>query len=120
VFRLQWPVAELAVVADSFHTKPLRRFPQSVDRYQVLGLSLHRIQLFEGARSELDEIDPASGVPRTITEALGDELTEPHLTVAYSVIAWQGKQKHDGNRTSVSDGHRREICGRAVHLTKAY
>ncbi|MDH4369744.1 MAG: hypothetical protein OEV99_07830 [Nitrospira sp.] len=82
VFRLQRPVAELAVVADSFHTKPLRRFLQSVDRYQVLGLSLHKIQLFEGTRSALDEIDPASGVPRTITEALGDELTEPHLTVA--------------------------------------
>ena len=82
VFRLQRPVTELAVVADSFHTKPLRRFLQSVDRYQVLGLSLQKIQLFEGTRDVLDEIDPASGVPRTITEALGDELTEPHLTVA--------------------------------------
>jgi hypothetical protein len=30
----------------------------------------------------LDEIDPAPGVPRTIAEALGDELTEPHQTVA--------------------------------------
>jgi len=51
VFRLQRPVAELAVVADSFHTKPLRRFLQSVGRYQVLGLSLHKIQLFEGNHS---------------------------------------------------------------------
>jgi hypothetical protein len=82
VFQLQRPVAELAVVADSFHTKPLRRFLQSVGRYQVLGLSLHKIQLFEGNRDALDEIDPAPGVPRTITEALGDELTEPHSTVA--------------------------------------
>jgi len=82
VFRLQRPVAELAVVADSFHTKPLRRFLQSVGRYQVLGLSLGKIQLFEGNRDALDEIDPAPGVPRTITEALGDELTESHLTVA--------------------------------------
>jgi hypothetical protein len=82
VFRLQRSVAELAVVADSFHTKPLRRFLQSVGRYQVLGLSLRKIQLFEGNRDALDEIDPAPGVPRTITEALGDELTESHLTVA--------------------------------------
>ena len=43
VFQLQRPVAELAVVADSFHTKPLRRFLQSAGRYQVLGLSLHKI-----------------------------------------------------------------------------
>jgi hypothetical protein len=82
VFRLPRPVAELAVVAGSFNTKPLRRFLQSAGRYQVLGLSLQRIQLFEGNRDALDEIDPAPGVPRTITEALGDELTESNLTVA--------------------------------------
>jgi len=82
VFLLQRPVVELAVVADSFHTKPLRRFLQSADRYQVLGLSLQRIQIFEGNRDALEEIDPAPGVPRTITEALGDELTKSHLTVA--------------------------------------
>lgn len=81
VFRLQRPVAELAIAADSFHTKPLRCFLQSVDRYQVLGLSLQEIQLFEGNRNAIDEIDPAPGVPRTITEALGDELTEPLSTV---------------------------------------
>jgi hypothetical protein len=82
VFRLQRPVAELAVVADSFHTKPLRRFLQSVDRYQLLGLSLSKIQIFEGNRDSLDEIDPAPGVPRTIIEALGEELSEPYQTVA--------------------------------------
>jgi hypothetical protein len=82
VFQLQRPVAELAVVADSFYTKPLQRFLQSVGRYQVLGLSLSKIQLFEGNRDALDEIDPAPGVPRTIAEALGDELTEPHQAVA--------------------------------------
>jgi hypothetical protein len=81
VYRLQQPMAELVIVADSFHTKPLRRFLQSVGRYQVLGLSLHRIQLFEGNRDALDEIDPAPDVPRTIAETLGDELTEPYQTV---------------------------------------
>ena len=80
--RFPQPVGELAVVADSFHTKPLRRFLQTVDRYQVLGLSLHAIRLFEGNRRSLDEVDLAKGVPRTIAEALGDELTEPHQTVA--------------------------------------
>jgi hypothetical protein len=48
VFWLQRPVAELAIVADSFHIMPLRRFLQSVGRYQILGLSLSKIQLFEG------------------------------------------------------------------------
>ncbi len=82
VYALQRAVPELAVVADSFHTKPLRRFLQSSDRFQVLGLSLHEVKLFEGNRDALDEIELAPGVPRTIDDALGGELTEPHHTVA--------------------------------------
>ena len=95
VFRLQRPVAELAVVADSFHTKPLRRFLQSVDRYQVLGLSIGKVDLFEGNRDTLDEIDPALEVPRTIIEALGEKLTEPHQTVAsYGGVGGESRPMH--------------------------
>jgi hypothetical protein len=82
VYRLQRTVPELAVVADSFHTKPLMRILQSADRYQVLGLNRREIKLYDGNRDVLDEIELAQGVPRTITDALGEELTEPHLTVA--------------------------------------
>jgi hypothetical protein len=81
IYKLQRPVAELAIVADSFHTKPLLRIIQSADRYQVLGLSRGAIKLFEGNRDALDEIDLAPEVPRTMTDALGEELTEPHQTV---------------------------------------
>jgi len=77
VFVLARPVAELVVVADSFHTKPLRRVLQSVDRYHVLGLSLHKIRLFEGDRDGIAEIEIAPGVPRTAADALGEEWTEP-------------------------------------------
>lgn len=79
--RLPQPVTELVVAGDSFHTKPLRRFLQSVDRYQVLGLSLHHIRFFEGTRHALDEVDLVPGVPRTITDALGGKLTEPRKVV---------------------------------------
>jgi hypothetical protein len=82
VFGLQRTTPKLAVVADSFHTKPLLGILQSADRFQVLALNLHEIKLFEGNRDALDEIDLATGVPRTLTEALGEELTEPHQTVA--------------------------------------
>jgi hypothetical protein len=82
VFRLQRPVPEMAIVADSFHTKPLRRLLQSVDRYQVLALTRHEVELFEGNRDAIDRVELAPGVPRTITEALGEELSEPHQTVA--------------------------------------
>ena len=97
VYRLQRPVAELVVVADSFHTKPLIRILQSADCYQVLGLSRQEIKLFEGNRDVLDEIEPVQGVPRTITEALGEKLTEPHGTVAsYGGVGGSHSPMHHG------------------------
>jgi hypothetical protein len=82
VIKLQRPVPELAVVANSFHVKPLLRIVQSADYYQVLTLNRRDIRLLQGNRDNLDEIELAHAVPRTITEALGEELTEPHQTVA--------------------------------------
>jgi hypothetical protein len=91
-------VAELVVVADSFHTKPLRRFLQSVDRYQVLGLNLDKIRLFEGNRHALVELELVPGVPRTIADALGGELTEPHQTVAsYGGAGGASNPMHHGH-----------------------
>jgi hypothetical protein len=88
VYRLQRPIAEVVVVANSFHTKPLIRILQSADRYQILGLSRQEIKLFEGNRDTLDIIEPAAGVPRTVTEVVGEELKEPHLlTRAYGTGA---------------------------------
>ncbi|MEZ4273293.1 MAG: hypothetical protein R3C68_18195 [Myxococcota bacterium] len=96
--RIPQPVDELVVVADSFHTKPLRRFLQSVDRYQVLGLSLDKIRLFEGNRHALDELELVAGVPRTIADALGAELTEPHQSVAsYGGVGGASNRMHHGH-----------------------
>jgi hypothetical protein len=98
VIRLPIAVQELAVVADSFHTKPLRQYLQSVDRYHVLGLSLHEIKLFEGNRHSLVEVELPSDFPRTITEALGDELTDQHTTVAsYGGTSGESSDMHHGH-----------------------
>lgn len=76
VFRLQRPVRELAVVAESFHVRPLVRVVQSADRYQVLCLTRRTARMFEGNRFALDELDPGD-FPTTITAALGEERTDP-------------------------------------------
>jgi len=97
VFLMQRPVAELAVVADSFHTKPLRHWLQSNGRYQVLALSLNKVQLFEGDRNTLDAVTLAAGVPQTMTAALGEERTEPHSTVSsYGGIGGGHMAMHHG------------------------
>ncbi|MDD4042535.1 MAG: hypothetical protein PHS75_03935 [Anaerolineaceae bacterium] len=79
IYRLQLPTPKIAVVANSFHLKPLMYTLQSIDRYQVLGLNQEEVKLFEGNRNALDEIELHPDVPRTLKEALGSELTEPYL-----------------------------------------
>lgn len=89
---------ELALVADSFHTKPLRQYLQSLDRFHVLGLTLHDIRLFEGNRHSLTEVDLAADTPKTIAEALGDELTDKHTTVAsYGGSGGESSPMHHGH-----------------------
>jgi hypothetical protein len=103
-YRLQRPVAELAVAADSFHTKPLLRILQSADRYHILGLSRQGMRLFEGNRDAVDEIEPFPGVPRTLTDALGDELTEPRHTVSsYGGTGQSGMHHGHGGRKAEVD-----------------
>jgi hypothetical protein len=77
VYRLQRSVRELAVVADSFHTKPLMRILQSADRYHVLGLNRQQATLFEGNRYALDEVELAPGFPQTASEVVGVNEGEP-------------------------------------------
>jgi hypothetical protein len=98
VVGLHKSVEELAMVADSFHTKPLRQYWQSLDNFHVLGLTLHDIRLFEGNRHSLTEIDLIAGTPKTITEALGDELTDKHKTVAsYGGSRGESSSMHNGH-----------------------
>jgi len=97
IFLLPRPVAELTIVADSFHTKPLRRFLQTVGRFQVLGLSRKEVRLFEGDRDSIGEIMLPAEVPRTIEEALGDEYSQPHLTVSsYGGVGGSSSPMHHG------------------------
>jgi hypothetical protein len=89
---------ELAMVADSFHTKPLMQYLQSADRYHVLGLSFHDIRLFEGNRHSLAEIELLPDIPRTITDALGDDLTDKHSTVSsYGGTGGESTSMHHGH-----------------------
>ncbi|MFO7824880.1 MAG: hypothetical protein R6V72_13150 [Cyclobacterium sp.] len=96
--KLPVTVDELAIAADSFHTKPLRKYLQSTDRYHLLGLSRHEFALFEGNRHSLDEIELSSDIPKTIEDALGEELTDEHITVAaYGGAGGESNAMHHGH-----------------------
>lgn len=103
--NLPVPTEALTVVAESFHTKPLRKYLQSVDRYNVLGLSLHDFQIYEGNRHALKELTLPANMPKNIKEALGDELTDKHITVA----AYGGAGGESGNMRHGHGGKADEV-----------
>lgn len=78
--HLDRPVPDLAIVANSFHLKPLLRLLETTDRYHVLTLTSERVRLYVGDRDGLSEVHLGPDVPLTINEALGRELGERHFT----------------------------------------
>ena len=105
VYKLQRQVKELAVVADSFHIKPLIRVFQSVEKYQLLGLSRNEFTLYQGNRYGYQQIELKPGTPRTMKEVLGDEHTD-----AYQAHGLSG----DSDGTGVYYGH----GGKEVEIDK--
>jgi hypothetical protein len=90
-------IEELTVVSNSFHTKPLRRYLQSVERYNVLGLS-YMIIKFTRNRHSLIELKLPPDTPENINDALGYDLTDKHTTVAsYGGVGSQTGGMHHGH-----------------------
>lgn len=100
VYQLQRKVPDFAVVADSWHIKPLLRQTQTQDRYQVLCVTRSAIALFEGNRDELDAVMLDADFPDHIDKALGSELTKPYKKVSsYGLgpAAKSGAAMHHGH-----------------------
>jgi hypothetical protein len=95
---LQVPVEPLVIVSESFHTKPLRQYAQSKGRFHVLSLNLDQFQLYEGNRYGITEIELDFKIPKTLKQALGEELTDKHSTVAsYGGTGMQTSTMHHGH-----------------------
>jgi hypothetical protein len=84
VYHTQRPMPELAVVADSFLVKPLLRYLQSADRFQVLALTRDSARVYEGNRYALDEVTLPEGLPSRMDQVVPPERDGPGASVASS------------------------------------
>ena len=97
VYKVQRAVPEFAVVADSFHTKPLMRIMQSADRYQILAINRNEARLFEGNRDQVDEIPLAPGVPRTLEDAVSSDVERERATRTHGRVEPGVMGRHGGS-----------------------
>jgi hypothetical protein len=97
-YRLRRAVRELAVVGDSFHTKPLMRIMQSADGYHVLGLDRQQAMLFEGNRYALDQVEISPQFPSTAADVVAARQGAPERKDrVYSSGAQGGATRHGTN-----------------------
>ena len=80
IYKLQLPVKEVSVVGEKFHIKPLIRYFQSADRYQLLGLDRNQFTLYEGNRYGFEKIAIDPDIPTSMEEVIGDDYSEAYLT----------------------------------------
>jgi len=76
-FRLPGSVPELAVVADSFHIRPLLRYLQASGRYFLLRLSQNEVALFTGDQHGLAPV-AVPGLPASLDQVLGEPSAAVH------------------------------------------
>ena len=78
IYHLRGPVKEFAVVANSFHIKPLVQAFQSVESYQLLGLSRTSCSIYQGNRYGFSEITTDPNFPSAMEDILRDQYSEPY------------------------------------------
>jgi hypothetical protein len=77
-YRLPLPFAELVVVSERFHLKPLLPYFSSDGQFYILALSQNQVRLLKGSRHTVDEIE-VENLPKSLAEALPFEQFEKQL-----------------------------------------
>ncbi len=74
VYLLEMKLENQVFVSEKFHIKPLIKYFQANQKYQVLGLNRNSIKLYEGDKFGLKETEIPNEIPKTIEDALGEEI----------------------------------------------
>jgi hypothetical protein len=69
-FRVPVVMPDAAIVADTFHTKPLFRFQRTNSAYYVLAVSQNAVTLFQGSQYGAEPVELRS-LPHDLVQALG-------------------------------------------------
>jgi hypothetical protein len=99
VFHLPMSVPERAVVADSFHVRPLLEYLHANQHYFLLLLGGEHAQLFKGNMSGLVPIDAAHW-PVAQSDVVGEKEHERQVSVRSTGhgVGFYGRQRSDGAR----------------------
>ena len=98
LFRLPIQFAELVVVTDRFHVKPLLPLLTSDGIFYILAISQNYLRLLRGTRHTVDEVD-LGDVPETLAATFVDGFPEKQLQFH------TGKPSRSGTQSPMFYGH---------------
>ncbi|MCX6049404.1 MAG: hypothetical protein NT075_30255 [Chloroflexi bacterium] len=78
-YRLPLPFEELVLVNQRFHIKPLLPILQGDGRFYLLNLDQKQVQLFQGTRYSLSELELGPDLPKSLAEELQYDENGPDL-----------------------------------------
>lgn len=107
-FRLGVPFSDRVHVGRSYRIRPLILAEQLEAPFRVLALSTNDVALYEGDLAGLQPVH-ADGLPRSMEEALGHELTDSQLQLRSSA---------SGGKSAIFHGHGGADAGREVDLDR--
>ncbi|MBD2432478.1 MULTISPECIES: hypothetical protein [Fischerella] len=91
--------AELVVVNDRFHLKPLLSLLTGDGQFYILALSQNQVRLFQGTRYSVNEIE-LENVPQSLAEALKYDTADKQLQFHTGT-----PQAGGGDRAAIFHGH---------------
>lgn len=105
VYKLHTSFEPLAIVADSYHIKPMLKVFQFVQKVQILGIDAENFSLFEGDRYGIKAVTLPIDAPTTLKAAIGIHLAEPYIsrgsnTANPGMVHGQGGAKDEKERST--------------------
>jgi hypothetical protein len=104
VYKTSQSLPLLAIVSDSFHTKPLRRALQGSEQYIILGLTRTSFDVFLASRFHIEPLSKDFLTRKTLKEVLGDQSSEGSLTFgSYGGASGNGMFHGHGDKSAEID-----------------
>jgi hypothetical protein len=102
---------ELAMVNDHFYLKPLFALFRGDGRFHILALSLRNARLLAATRYNVREIELGEEVPKSLVEAVGEEIEEQHIQYHTGSKVSQGARSpvYHGQGGGDKDDQKQEI-----------
>lgn len=79
VFRFPFAFNETHYLADHFYLLPLSEIINQEWTFYLLGISINKVRLCKGNFYEMEEIDIGDEIPRSLTDALGEDYVQKSL-----------------------------------------